>query len=144
MEPLRELQLDDTEYGCLKALLFFNPSKIKVSKILSDHFYPFFTSTGALGLTSRRKVKETRQNFLQAFNDYVSRNKFSDKVRFGNLLLLLPPLRAISQQFIEDLQLVSLFGVATIDKLLEELLLASAEPRMHLAKVKIVISLSNV
>lgn len=28
VEPMRDLQLDDTEYGCLKTLLFFNPSSL--------------------------------------------------------------------------------------------------------------------
>lgn len=82
-----------------------------------------------MGLSDRQKVKETRQSFLEAFNEYVSRKESTDKVRFGNLLLLLPPLQAMSQQFIEDLQLATLFGLTTFDKLLEELLLAAAEPR---------------
>lgn len=88
------------------------------------------------GLSNKQKVKETRQNFLEALQDYVKRPNNStgtvDKLRFGNILLLPPPLQALSQQFIEDLQLATLFGMARFDKLLEELLLSNGE---HCTKI---------
>lgn len=77
----------------------------------------------------KTKVKETRQHILEALQSYTNQKLLlDDVVRFGNILLLLPPLQALSQQFIEDLQLATLFGMAKFDKLLEELLLAAAEP----------------
>jgi hypothetical protein len=109
VEPMRDLSLNDIEYGCLKALLFFNPN--------------------SQGLSNKKKVKETRQNFLEALQEYVGRQIINlDRVRFGNILLLSPPLQALSQQFVEDLQLANLFGITRFDKLLEELLLSTSEP----------------
>ncbi|KHJ47468.1 hypothetical protein D918_02328 [Trichuris suis] len=106
---MRELNADDTEYACLKALLFFNPN---------TH-----------GLKSNKEIKEVRQKVLLGLQAYCNRSDKSGNLRFGNLLLLLPPLQAMSQQFIEDLQLVTIFGICRVDKLLDELLLTATQPR---------------
>ncbi|VDP26572.1 unnamed protein product, partial [Soboliphyme baturini] len=105
VEPMRELNPDDTEYVCLKAILFFNPS-----------------------LLSRIKVKQARFSFLDVLQTYITEQQHQDRLRLGGLLLLLPPLQAMSQQFIENLQLATLFGMCQFDKLLEELLLTVIEP----------------
>uniref|UniRef100_A0A5S6QDC8 Nuclear receptor domain-containing protein n=1 Tax=Trichuris muris TaxID=70415 RepID=A0A5S6QDC8_TRIMR len=109
VEPMRELNADDTEYACLKALLFFNPN---------TH-----------GLKSNKEIKDVRQKVLLGLQAYCNRNDKNGSLRFGNLLLLLPPLQAMSQQFIEDLQLVTIFGICRVDKLLDELLLTATQPR---------------
>ncbi|CDW56847.1 hepatocyte nuclear factor 4 beta, partial [Trichuris trichiura] len=109
VEPMRELNADDTEYACLKALLFFNPN---------TH-----------GLKSNKEIKEVRQKVLLGLQAYCNRSDKSGNLRFGNLLLLLPPLQAMSQQFVEDLQLVTIFGICRVDKLLDELLLTATQPR---------------
>lgn len=44
-------------------------------------------------------------------------------LRFANLLLLLPPMLAISRDLVEDVQLAKLFGLASIDNLMLELML---------------------
>lgn len=33
VKPLRDIQMDDTEYTCLKAIVFFDPSKKLKKKI---------------------------------------------------------------------------------------------------------------
>lgn len=43
--------------------------------------------------------------------------------RFGELLLLLPPLQSMALQMVEQLQLVRLLGEASVDSLLQEMLL---------------------
>ncbi|KRY28596.1 putative ligand-binding domain of nuclear hormone receptor [Trichinella spiralis] len=107
VEPMRELNPDDTEYACIKALLFFNQN--------------------ITGLHSKNEVKDLRSKVLIGLQTYCADNCKKDPLRFGNLLLLLPPLQAMSQQFVEDLQLVTIFGMCHFDKLLDELLLTATQ-----------------
>ncbi|KRZ67093.1 Hepatocyte nuclear factor 4-alpha [Trichinella papuae] len=107
VEPMRELNPDDTEYACIKALLFFNQN--------------------ITGLHSKNEVKDLRSKVLIGLQTYCAENCKKDPLRFGNLLLLLPPLQAMSQQFVEDLQLVTIFGMCHFDKLLDELLLTATQ-----------------
>ncbi|OUC47669.1 hypothetical protein D917_06760 [Trichinella nativa] len=104
---MRELNPDDTEYACIKALLFFNQN--------------------ITGLHSKNEVKDLRSKVLIGLQTYCADNCKKDPLRFGNLLLLLPPLQAMSQQFVEDLQLVTIFGMCHFDKLLDELLLSATQ-----------------
>uniref|UniRef100_A0A915IGC1 NR LBD domain-containing protein n=1 Tax=Romanomermis culicivorax TaxID=13658 RepID=A0A915IGC1_ROMCU len=121
-----------------------NFSRLWKSQQISPNLYKLLLSRAdAQGLSDRHSVKATRQNFLAVLQDYTLAStramlasqgrRCVDDVRFGNILLLSPPLQAMSQQFVEDLQLASLFGMATFDKLLEELLLSSSDYCKHVA-----------
>ncbi|XP_028265774.1 hepatocyte nuclear factor 4-alpha isoform X1 [Parambassis ranga] len=112
--PFQELQIDDNEYACLKAIVFFDPD----SKGLSDPV----------------KIKRMRYQVQVSLEDYINDRQYDSRGRFGELLLLLPTLQSITWQMIEQIQFVKLFGMAKIDNLLQEMLLggsANEAPHAH-------------
>ncbi|XP_063626626.1 hepatocyte nuclear factor 4-gamma isoform X3 [Cydia splendana] len=115
VKPLREIDIDDTEFACLKAIVFFDPN--------------------AKGLSQPQKIKQLRYQVQINLEDYISDRQYDGRGRFGELLLSLPPLQSITWQMIEQIQFAKLFGVAHIDSLLQEMLLggACAEPAAEAA-----------
>lgn len=112
--PFQELQIDDNEYACLKAIIFFDPD--------------------AKGLSDPGKIKRLRSQVQVSLEDYINDRQYDSRGRFGELLLLLPTLQSITWQMIEQIQFIKLFGMAKIDNLLQEMLLggsASDAPHAH-------------
>ncbi|KAG9335242.1 hypothetical protein JZ751_005488 [Albula glossodonta] len=104
--PFQELQIDDNEYACLKAIIFFDPD--------------------AKGLSDPGKIKRMRYQVQVSLEDYINDRQYDSRGRFGELLLLLPTLQSITWQMIEQIQFVKLFGMAKIDNLLQEMLLGGS------------------
>ncbi|KAI4538523.1 hypothetical protein MG293_011926 [Ovis ammon polii] len=112
--PFQELQIDDNEYACLKAIIFFDPD--------------------AKGLSDPGKIKRLRSQVQVSLEDYINDRQYDSRGRFGELLLLLPTLQSITWQMIEQIQFIKLFGMAKIDNLLQEMLLggsSSEAPHAH-------------
>uniref|UniRef100_H0XQQ8 Hepatocyte nuclear factor 4 alpha n=2 Tax=Otolemur garnettii TaxID=30611 RepID=H0XQQ8_OTOGA len=112
--PFQELQIDDNEYACLKAIIFFDPD--------------------AKGLSDPGKIKRLRSQVQVSLEDYINDRQYDSRGRFGELLLLLPTLQSITWQMIEQIQFIKLFGMAKIDNLLQEMLLggsSSDAPHAH-------------
>ncbi|XP_053250106.1 hepatocyte nuclear factor 4-alpha isoform X2 [Podarcis raffonei] len=110
----QELQIDENEYACLKAIIFFDPD--------------------AKGLSDPIKIKRMRYQVQVSLEDYINDRQYDSRGRFGELLLLLPTLQSITWQMIEQIQFVKLFGMAKIDNLLQEMLLggsSSDTPHAH-------------
>ncbi|XP_066900919.1 hepatocyte nuclear factor 4-gamma isoform X5 [Halyomorpha halys] len=103
VRPLAEVQIDDTEFACLKAIVFFDPN--------------------SKGLSDSSKIKCLRYQIQINLEDYISDRQYDSRGRFGELLLTLPALQSITWQMIEQIQFAKLFGVAKIDSLLQEMLL---------------------
>ncbi|OWK60003.1 Hepatocyte nuclear factor 4-gamma [Lonchura striata] len=103
VRPFQEIQIDDNEYACLKAIVFFDPD--------------------AKGLSNPLKIKNMRFQVQISLEDYINDRQYDSRGRFGELLLLLPTLQSITWQMIEQIQLVKLFGIVKIDSLLQEMLL---------------------
>ncbi|KAL1110365.1 hypothetical protein AAG570_007896 [Ranatra chinensis] len=106
VRPLKEVQIDDTEFACLKAIVFFDPN--------------------AKGLIDRNRIKWLRYRIQINLEDYISDRQYDSRGRFGELLLTLPALQSITLQMIEQIQFAKLFGVAKIDSLLQEMLLGGS------------------
>ncbi|XP_064155538.1 hepatocyte nuclear factor 4-alpha isoform X2 [Anguilla rostrata] len=104
--PFQDLQIDDNEYACLKAIVFFDPD--------------------AKGLSDAGKIKRMRYQVQVSLEDYINDRQYDSRGRFGELLLLLPTLQSITWQMIEQIQFVKLFGMAKIDNLLQEMLLGGS------------------
>ncbi|XGW23621.1 hypothetical protein V3C99_005667 [Haemonchus contortus] len=104
--PMRQLQMNEIEYVALKAIAFFDPLAKGVEE-------------------SHHDINDTRQKLLDSFERHVRQvSPLRDTPRrFSNLLLLLPPMLAIARDLIEDVQMAKLFGLAAIDRLMQELLL---------------------
>ncbi|KAM4689191.1 hepatocyte nuclear factor 4-gamma [Discoglossus pictus] len=103
VQPFQEIQIDDNEYACLKAIVFFDPD--------------------AKGLSNPMKIKNMRYQVQISLEDYINDRQYDSRGRFGELLLLLPTLQSITWQMIEQVQFVKLFGMVKIDNLLQEMLL---------------------
>jgi nuclear factor 4 len=103
VKPMTEVQVDDTEFACLKAIVFFDPN--------------------AKGLSEPARIKALRYQIQINLEDYISDRQYDSRGRFGELLLTLPALQSITWQMIEQIQFAKLFGVAHIDSLLQEMLL---------------------
>ncbi|KAG8200733.1 hypothetical protein JTE90_022341 [Oedothorax gibbosus] len=103
---LREAHVDDTEFACLKAIVFFDPY--------------------AKGLSDSSRIKALRDQIQTSLEDYINDRQYESRGRFGEILLLLPALQSITWQMIEQIQFAKLFGMAKIDNLLQEMLLGGA------------------
>nr|KAG5712214.1 hypothetical protein BaRGS_014564 [Batillaria attramentaria] len=95
VQPLRDVNIDETEFACMKAIVFFDPARIKAF---------------------RHQVQVNLE-------DYINDRQYDMRGRFGEILLMLPSLQSITWQMIEQLQFAKLFGMAKIDNLLQEMLL---------------------
>ncbi|XKL65368.1 hypothetical protein PGB90_008788 [Kerria lacca] len=115
VEPLAEIEIDDTEFACFKAIVFFDPK--------------------AKGLSDSTRVKNLRSQIQISLLDYMSDRQYDSRGRFGELLFTLTSLQSISWQMIEQIQLAKLFGVAQIDSLLQEMLLGGSNsgPGLHIS-----------
>ncbi|XP_049831791.1 hepatocyte nuclear factor 4-gamma isoform X28 [Schistocerca gregaria] len=114
VKPFSEVQIDDTEFACLKAIVFFDPN--------------------ARGLSDPARIKTVRHQILINLEDYISDRQYDSRGRFGEILLTLPALQSINWQMIEQIQFAKLFGVARIDSLLQEMLLGGTFPWDTLCK----------
>ncbi|XP_070502540.1 hepatocyte nuclear factor 4-gamma isoform X1 [Chironomus tepperi] len=103
VSAMKEIQLDDEELACIKALVFFDPN--------------------AKGLTEPARVKGIRHQILKNLEDYISDKLYDSRGRFGEILLLLPVLQSITWQMIQQIEVAKMIGVAHIDNLLQEMLL---------------------
>ncbi|XP_068117191.1 hepatocyte nuclear factor 4-beta-like isoform X2 [Hyperolius riggenbachi] len=106
VKPLREIQIDENEYACLKAIIFFDPD--------------------CKGLSDASKVKNMRFQVQVNLEDYINDRQYDSRGRFSDILLLLPPLQSITWQMIEQVQFAKLLGMAKIDSLLQEMLLGGS------------------
>ncbi|CCD63276.1 Nuclear hormone receptor family member nhr-35 [Caenorhabditis elegans] len=110
VEPMRFLKLDNKEFVALKACVLFNP----VAPGLSNHAVN-------LVLNARRKI-------FAAFEKYVRVNKPLETTRVGDLtFFILTPLSVLSKSISEDIMFTKVSGVARIDVLMEELILAETD-----------------
>ncbi|XP_022344751.2 hepatocyte nuclear factor 4-gamma-like isoform X2 [Crassostrea virginica] len=108
VQPMKDVQMDDSEFACLKAIVFFDPD--------------------AKGLGDPQKIKSFRYQVQVNLEDYINDRQYDTRGRFGEILLMLPPLQSITWQMIEQVQFAKLFGMARIDNLLQEMLLGGAAP----------------
>ncbi|CAF0762062.1 unnamed protein product [Adineta steineri] len=102
VKPLKENRLDEKEYACLKAIVFFDND----NKSLSDPM----------------RVKELRRRIQVNLETYINQQRPLMRGRFGELLLLLPPLQNIARLMVD---LVARYNQDTkqVDDLINEMLL---------------------
>lgn len=108
--PMRFLKMDDVEFVAMKACILFNP----VAKGLSNG--------------SVMHVLSTRRKIFAALEHYISTKIPGDANRIGDLtFFILSPLQSLANMISEDILVSKLSGVAQIDQLMEELILADTE-----------------
>ncbi|CAK8675048.1 unnamed protein product [Clavelina lepadiformis] len=97
---MRDMQMDRTELGCLRAIVLFNPD----AKDLSDSPY----------------IESLREKVYASLEVYC-KSKYPDQPgRFAKLLLRLPALRSIGLKCLEHLFFFKLIGNTPIDQFLME------------------------
>ncbi|XP_010879020.1 hepatic nuclear factor 4, beta isoform X2 [Esox lucius] len=99
VKPLRELDITDSEFACIKTIVFFAPD--------------------CPGLEAPQTVRRLRFQ-AQVLLDQAT---CEQRGRFGELLLILSPLQSVAWQMVESLQLARILGEASVDSLLQEMLL---------------------
>ncbi|XP_030579175.1 hepatic nuclear factor 4, beta [Archocentrus centrarchus] len=99
VKPLRELDITDKEFACLRTIVFFAPD--------------------CLGLKCPQMVRHLRFQAHLLLEEAIC----EQRGRFGELLLILPPLQSVAWQMVETLHLAQLLGEAKMDSLLQEMLL---------------------
>ncbi|OQR80014.1 transcription factor HNF-4-like [Tropilaelaps mercedesae] len=101
IHPMREIRVDDTEFACLKAVVFFDPH--------------------ARGLSEPNKIKALRYQVQTAIEDYTNDRQYESRGRLVQMLLLLPTLQSVTWQMIE--MMAKSVGKTRVDSLLQEMLL---------------------
>lgn len=99
---MKEMKMDKTELGCLRAIVLFNPE--------------------AKGLKSVQIVETLREKVYAALEDYCKMNYPEHSGRFAKLLLRLPALRSIGLKCLEHLFFFKLIGDTPIDNFLMSML----------------------
>lgn len=99
---MREMKMDKTEIGCLRAIVLYNPD--------------------AKGLTSVQEVEQLREKVYASLEEYCKTRYADEPGRFAKLLLRLPALRSIGLKCLEHLFFFKLIGDTPIDTFLMEML----------------------
>lgn len=102
VSKMREMKMDKTELGCLRAIVLFNPD--------------------AKGLTTVQEVEQLREKVYATLEEYCKSRYADEPGRFAKLLLRLPALRSIGLKCLEHLFFFKLIGDTPIDTFLMEML----------------------
>ncbi|XP_071800782.1 nuclear receptor subfamily 2 group E member 1-like isoform X1 [Asterias amurensis] len=102
---LRALDVDFTEFACLKAVALFRPE---------TH-----------GIREPHQVEALQDQAQVMLSDYIRHSYPGRSVRFGRLLLILPALRKVSSKLIERLFFKETIGNIPIERLLSDMFQSS-------------------
>ncbi|KAM9428454.1 retinoic acid receptor RXR-gamma-A-like isoform 2-T2 [Salvelinus alpinus] len=101
VSKMKDMQMDKTELGCLRAIVLFNPAK---------------------GLSNPTEVEALREKVYASLESYTKHRYPEQPGRFAKLLLRLPALRSIGLKCLEHLFFFKLIGDTPIDTFLMEML----------------------
>ncbi|XP_059840889.1 retinoic acid receptor RXR-alpha-B-like isoform X1 [Hypanus sabinus] len=102
VSKMKDMQMDKTELGCLRAIVLFNPD--------------------AKGLSNPGEVESLREKVYASLEAYTKHKYPEQPGRFAKLLLRLPALRSIGLKCLEHLFFFKLIGDTPIDTFLMEML----------------------
>ncbi|XP_035270485.1 retinoic acid receptor RXR-gamma-B isoform X1 [Anguilla anguilla] len=102
VSKMKDMQMDKTELGCLRAIVLFNPD--------------------AKGLSNPSEVEGLREKVYASLESYTKQKYPDQPGRFAKLLLRLPALRSIGLKCLEHLFFFKLIGDTPIDTFLMEML----------------------
>ncbi|NXU36750.1 RXRG protein, partial [Drymodes brunneopygia] len=103
VSKMKDMQMDKSELGCLRAIVLFNPADAK-------------------GLSSPSEVESLREKVYATLEAYTKQKYPEQPGRFAKLLLRLPALRSIGLKCLEHLFFFKLIGDTPIDTFLMEML----------------------
>lgn len=104
VSKMREMQMDRTELGCLRAVVLFNPGKtlliaLQWSTIISTYSCP----TELKSLKQGSMVEQYRDKVYSSLEEHCKLHYPMQPGRFAKLLLRLPALRSIGLKCVEQL-----------------------------------------
>ncbi|CAH1966007.1 unnamed protein product [Acanthoscelides obtectus] len=99
---MKEMRLDKTELGCLRAIILYNPD--------------------VRGIKSVQEVAIYREKIYGVLEEYLRRTRPDEPGRFAKLLLRLPALRSIGLKCLEHLFFFRMIGDVSIDSFIKEML----------------------
>ncbi|XP_038571975.1 retinoic acid receptor RXR-gamma-B isoform X3 [Micropterus salmoides] len=102
VSKMKDMHMDKTELGCLRAIVLFNPD--------------------AKGLSNPPEVEGLREKVYASLESYTKQKYPDQPGRFAKLLLRLPALRSIGLKCLEHLFFFKLIGDTPIDTFLMEML----------------------
>ncbi|KAL1022886.1 hypothetical protein UPYG_G00033750 [Umbra pygmaea] len=102
VSKMKDMKMDKTELGCLRAIVLFNPD--------------------AKGLSNPPEVEGLREKVYASLESYTKAHYPDQPGRFAKLLLRLPALRSIGLKCLEHLFFFKLIGDTPIDTFLMEML----------------------
>ncbi|XP_004555079.1 retinoic acid receptor RXR-gamma-B isoform X1 [Maylandia zebra] len=102
VSKMKDMKMDKTELGCLRAIVLFNPD--------------------AKGLSNPAEVEGLREKVYASLESYTKQKYPDQPGRFAKLLLRLPALRSIGLKCLEHLFFFKLIGDTPIDTFLMEML----------------------
>ncbi|XP_036891208.1 retinoic acid receptor RXR-gamma isoform X2 [Sturnira hondurensis] len=102
VSKMKDMQMDKSELGCLRAIVLFNPD--------------------AKGLSNPSEVEALREKVYATLEAYTKQKYPEQPGRFAKLLLRLPALRSIGLKCLEHLFFFKLIGDTPIDTFLMEML----------------------
>nr|XP_008003929.1 retinoic acid receptor RXR-alpha isoform X3 [Chlorocebus sabaeus] len=102
VSKMRDMEMDKTELGCLRAIVLFNPD--------------------SKGLSNPAEVEALREKVYASLESYCKHKYPEQPGRFAKLLLRLPALRSIGLKCLEHLFFFKLIGDTPIDTFLMEML----------------------
>ncbi|XP_063051400.1 retinoic acid receptor RXR-alpha-B-like isoform X2 [Engraulis encrasicolus] len=102
VSKMRDMQMDKSELGCLRAIVLFNPD--------------------SKGLSNPAEVEVLRERVYASLEAYCKQRYPEQPGRFAKLLLRLPALRSIGLKCLEHLFFFKLIGDTPIDTFLMEML----------------------
>jgi hypothetical protein len=123
VRPLKEIQLDEKEYTCLKAIVFFDNGQYESMCTRIDEHVVFDFIQDNKSLSDPMRVKDLRKRIQVNLESYINQEKPAMRGRFGELLLLMPPLQNIARLMVD---LVARYNEDTkqVDDLINEMLLS--------------------
>ncbi|XP_018112387.1 retinoic acid receptor RXR-gamma isoform X1 [Xenopus laevis] len=102
VSKMKDMDMDKSELGCLRAIVLFNPD--------------------AKGLSNAAEVEALREKVYATLESYTKQKYPDQPGRFAKLLLRLPALRSIGLKCLEHLFFFKLIGDTPIDTFLMEML----------------------
>lgn len=107
VSKMKEMQIDKTELGCLRAIVLYNPD--------------------VKGLKEVTRVEQYRERVYASLEEYCRATHETETGRFAKLLLRLPALRSIGLKCLEHLFFFKLIGDNSLDSYLLDLLEAGQD-----------------
>lgn len=107
VSKMKEMQIDKTELGCLRAIVLYNPD--------------------VKGLKEVTRVENYRERVYASLEEYCRNTHETETGRFAKLLLRLPALRSIGLKCLEHLFFFKLIGDNSLDSYLLDLLEAGQD-----------------